>query len=650
MSYSRGPQRDPSPRTSLGPSSFGRPTPPTPAMRGENGTLRREEEGQQGNRFMTPPASGQQSLPAATSPKGMMADPPKKPANRYAVMMGVFFVAFLAYLLFLRSKGDVLPNSLRGISDAFVFFGSATCTVACFQTSRKLRIMHNTTAAIMARRSANGWLFLGLAALVYTIGQGIWTGFEFKYDVIPFPSWYDPFYLAVYPFSWIGIALLIPRSGSAAGRARLLLDTAIVIACTLAIFWYFILGPTIATLGDSAILKFVSLAYPIGDLSLAVAAALLLFGPSGAYALAKPLGRLAIGVTWLALTDALYAYSQLQYTYHTGLVQDIGWPMSWLFIGFAALAYPASLSLAATERLPEALSARRSRLTSYGSALRATTPMALTLVTFAILGYAVVTQNIASFTEIIIVSILLFVLPITRQLLTLIDNIALNERLRVALGQSQQAFQQSQQELLRTTTRAQQYEELRAGIEDIQAVHAQLAKGELRARAKVEGPLTPVAQSLNLLIDRLQRWAQFEQTNKVMESEANALREALEKLSEGRTAAFPSSRSTLLTGAALVALVRHQRNLVQRFARLREAVGTIGTRWKAAKDTAHDAQKLLMPGSTTPENILAARDALFQVEQKLDSNLSLLQELWLQTKLYDQPTTTGEIEFSQPAN
>src|SRR5262249_46006057 len=151
---------------------------------------------------------------------------------------------------------------------------------ACFQTSRKLRAMHTSSAAIMARRASTGWLLLGAAALMYTIGQGIWTGFEFNYDSIPFPSWYDPFYLMVYPFSWAGIALLIPRSGSAVGRARLLLDAAIVVACTLAIFWYFILGPTIATLGDSALLKFVSLAYPIGDLSLAVAAALLLFGPS----------------------------------------------------------------------------------------------------------------------------------------------------------------------------------------------------------------------------------------------------------------------------------------------------------------------------------------------------------------------------------
>jgi len=49
----------------------------------------------------------------------------------------------------------------------------------------------------------------------------------------------------------------------------------------------------------------------------------------------------------------LYAYGQLQFTYHTGLLQDIGWPMSWLFIGWAALAYPSGLAALTGQRLPD---------------------------------------------------------------------------------------------------------------------------------------------------------------------------------------------------------------------------------------------------------------------------------------------------------
>jgi hypothetical protein len=559
--------------------------------------------------------------------------------------MIVFFLAFLGYLLYENSQGDNLPNLTRTISDVFVFVGSGICTVVCFQAAYKLRIAHVTEAAIMAGRSSLGWALLGCAALVYTIGQIIWTGFELNYAVVPFPSFYDPFYLAVYPLSWVGIALLVPRLGSAAGRARLLIDSAIVVACALALFWYFILGPTIASLGGSAILKFVSLAYPIGDLSLVVASAFLLFGPSGTSVLAWPISRLTIGVTWLAFTDALYGYNQLQGTYHTGLLQDIGWPMSWLFIGAAALIYPSSLAIATTDYLPSTLPGRLARWKNYITGLRATTPMVLTLVTCALLGFAVVSRNVAPLSQIIIVCVGLFILPIVRQLLTLIDNILLTERLRIALGQSNLAFEQSQQALLRTTQRAQQYDELRAGIEDIQTVHALLAKGDMHARAKVDGPLTPIAQSLNLLIERLQRWTHFEQANTVMEDEAATLREALEKLSAGQVASFPATRSTLPTGAALVAALRHQRGLVARFARLREGIGTIGPRWKAAREAAHLAQKRLTPGATA-EDIIAAREALFQVEQKLDSNMTLLQDIWLQLKQYEQ--NTGHLEFSPP--
>ena len=103
-------------------------------------------------------------------------------------------------------------------------------------------------------------------------------------------------------------------------------------------------------------------------------------------------------------------------------------------------------------------------------------------------------------------------------------------------------------------------------------MHAKLARGNLGVRARVDGPLSPVAQSLNLLIERLQRWAQFERSNRVLESEANRLREVLDELSEGHLTPLPGSRSTLPTGAALVSTQRLQRHLALRFGRLREAL------------------------------------------------------------------------------
>jgi hypothetical protein len=132
-----------------------------------------------------------------------------------------------------------------------------------------------SNAAMLAGRAWISWACLGGAAFTYSVGQAIWTWYDGHYisSQLPFPAIYDPFYLSVYPLGWTGIALLIPRGGTAAGRTRLLLDAGIAVASVLAISWYFILGPTIGYLSGSTIEKIVALAYPLGDLSLAVAAA-----------------------------------------------------------------------------------------------------------------------------------------------------------------------------------------------------------------------------------------------------------------------------------------------------------------------------------------------------------------------------------------
>lgn len=553
-------------------------------------------------------------------------------SRNYQLYMGIFFVLFLGYLLYLQSRNDVLTNGLlRGVSDTFVLIGSATCAVASGMTALKLRSMR---ASAMASRAWIGWLCLSGSALFYSIGQIIWTTYDAKTSTFPFPAAYDYFYLAVYPLGWVGIALLIPRSASAAGRTRLLLDAGIAVASALAISWYFILGPTISFLSGSPLEKTVALAYPLGDLSLCVAAAFLIFGPSGAYTLTQSLGRLAIGVTVLAVTDSLYGYEQLSFSYHTGLLQDIGWPMAWLFIGWGALHYPEGLALLTGQRLAGEQMRRTSRLSTASAAIRATTPMVLAFATCAVLILEVALKGNAPLIQIMLVCAVLFLLPVIRQLLTLVDNFILNDRLRTALDQSQQAFQRSQQELVKTSTRAQQYDELREGIENLQGVHARLARGDLNVRAHVDGPLSPVGQSLNLLIERLQRWAQFEQSNRILENEANQLRLVLDELREGRLAPMPATRSTLATGAALVSTSGLQRHLVMRFAHLRDTLDILGNRWKQSKETVQKAQQILHD-SGSDARILAAQEALLQVEQKLDSNQALLQEVWLQTRAFE---------------
>ncbi|HEV8190038.1 MAG TPA: hypothetical protein VGP82_00915, partial [Ktedonobacterales bacterium] len=354
-------------------------------------------------------------------------------------------------------------------------------------------------------------------------------------------------------------------------------------------------------------------------------------------ALNRSLGLLAIGVTWLAITDLLYAYGQLQFTYHTGLLQDIGWPMSWLFIGWAALTYPSGLAALTGQRLLDDQGLRRSRLSTTGAALRAVSPILLALLTCVVLLILVAVRNTAPLLQVVLVCAGLILLPVVRQMLTLVDNLLLNERLRVALGQSQEAYQQSQEELLQTAGRAELYDQLRVGIQNIQAVHAQVARGDLNVRAQVGGPLAPVAQSLNLLIERLNRWAQFAETNRVMEHEGTQLRQTLENLSEGRLAWLPSTKpSPLPTGGALVAASQLQRQLALRFGRIRETLNIIGDRWQSSIQGIQQARHLIDSGSPSHEALLTANDALMQAERALVSRSTNFAELWQQANMYSE--------------
>jgi hypothetical protein len=561
--------------------------------------------------------------------------------------MGAFFILFLAYLIFLQTRSDITQNTvLRGISDLFVLTGAVIGAVTSLYVALfKVRKAHQTSPGVMTGRGWIAWTFIGAAITSYAIGQAIWTWYDFSVpsELLPYPAAYDIFYILVYPLSWVGVALLIPRSSSGAQRTRLLIDAGIAVASIVAISWYFVLGPRIAVLSGSLNAKIVSLAYPIGDLSLCIAAALLLFGISGGHTLRSSIRWLTIGVTWLAITDFLYGYLQMVGTYHTGLIQDIGWPMSWLFLALAAYEYTRDLASLTGQRVEDASTS--GRLSTVSAVSRAIAPTLLAVLTCALLIFGVAIPGNAPFVQVFIVCAALLLFPLVRQILTIIDNMLLNERLRTALDQSQQAFQQSQQDLLNTSMRAEQYEELRAGIENIQAVHAQLAKGDLSTRAEAEGPLAPVAHSLNLLIERMNRWAQYAQVNKTLEQEATLLNRVLENLSEGNvTVSLPTARSGRSTGHALLAVMRLQNRLTMRFGRLRDLADLAQKNCLMTAEVIQRLKQVLQSGSFSREQAIALQEGVQLFERRLANMQQLMQELRQQVDLYHQPSHPDGVE------
>lgn len=189
---------------------------------------------------------------------------------------------------------------------------------------------------------------------LYMTGMGIWTYLELIVrQEAPFPSLADACYIPAQICLMAGIVLLPSRRAPMALRGRALLDGLMVMAATVTFSWYFVLGPTLLALSGSGPAKFVSIFYPLSDLSMLVCL-LILIGRSvrrSAYT------SLSIGVLGIVIADGVYGYMALKGNYASGSLIDIGWPAGQLFVGFSASALRSVLeekekSTTVEERIP----------------------------------------------------------------------------------------------------------------------------------------------------------------------------------------------------------------------------------------------------------------------------------------------------------
>jgi len=181
------------------------------------------------------------------------------------------------------------------------------------------------------------WLFLAIARLDFTIADTIWAYTEIVLQESPFPSMADYFYIAYYPIFLLGIIFLPSIKFSTSERLKMMLDTGIVMISAILVFWSLIISPTIKQSGDiDTISLALSIAYPVADLVLLFAVLELLF--KRIYEKKQtPLLFLVGGISVLIITDAIFFRQTLDETYVAGGLLDIGWPISYVLIGLAAL-------------------------------------------------------------------------------------------------------------------------------------------------------------------------------------------------------------------------------------------------------------------------------------------------------------------------
>ncbi|HEU5229753.1 MAG TPA: hypothetical protein VFU49_18180 [Ktedonobacteraceae bacterium] len=490
-------------------------------------------------------------------------------SERYGpwIILG-FTAAFALFLIGMALVGQTPGKSfvLKSISDVLQFVGEGIGFIFCIRIAMRLRrvssqlqrqlvqkelerrppseIASARAEAQIALRAFFAWMSLAIAIALYASGQAVWTSYDIRMNSadVPFPGLYDIGFVASYPFFLTGTLLLTRRNKATVGRTRLVLDALAVIGASLAISWFFLLGPSIAGLaqapGPGA--AFLSIYFPTGDLFLVAVGAFLMFSPLSNRAQQSVFIYLCLGLFFLAITDSLLGYYSLSMAFNTGTLQDVLWPLSLMLIGLAAVEYPRSVAneQEQTARVNNAASVAPllapGRLSQLTTTAQTISPFILVLMTCALLLTVVAPRGGATLLQADLVALALILIVVARQALTLLENNRLTMQMRGELVISRRELQVTRREADEASRTAQEKRILEEGVAALRAIHARVARGDFAARAPtIPGPLLPIAVSLNLMLDRLSslshRGAKYDQ----ILQECKLLQDAVERLGQG---------------------------------------------------------------------------------------------------------------------
>src|SRR5215216_2848277 len=377
-----------------------------------------------------------------------------QPLRRAAGLVLLFNGLLVAWVL-LKPGSD---RMLALVVNAAEFVGPLLVVPLCF--GGLLRLMWERGAFQAPVGSAETirkrWapILLAIGILSWVLGQMIFTYYEWVLrQPPPLPSIADVGYLSVYPFLLLGILLLPARPIPVASRTRIALDGLMTMTAAVTFSWYFILGPVMHQGTETTLAKAVSTAYPLADIVLIVCLIILASRP-GEHTLQPAVRLLALGLTFVVIADSNFAYWSLHDAYATGTLPDVGWSLGYMLVGLGAFAARLASSEEATT--PDEPS----------DAPRAASPLAEQRVWPSLLLYALVpavgvlvvyawrtsggSSSLA--TGVYIGGAVLIGLVLLRQVLTIVENARLYNRLQRTHRQVEQKNDQlvrSQRELRR---------------------------------------------------------------------------------------------------------------------------------------------------------------------------------------------------------
>jgi diguanylate cyclase (GGDEF)-like protein/PAS domain S-box-containing protein len=243
-----------------------------------------------------------------------------------ATASAVVLLAATAWVVTLSSDlGGV--GGPRALSDFGLMAAALGAGVVCFLRARK---EHG--------RPKLFWTLIGASALSWGIGQTIWTWYEVVQGrEVPFPSLADVGYLCAVPLAAAGLLMLPTGSATAAGRARTLIDGAMIAGSALLTSWVFVLRIAFEQEG-SFFSHTISLLYPIGDvIVVTIVLYVVLRSRQAGLRTSAPIFLIGAGLVGLAFSDSAFTYLTATNTYASGSLIDIGWFVGYTLILLAAL-------------------------------------------------------------------------------------------------------------------------------------------------------------------------------------------------------------------------------------------------------------------------------------------------------------------------
>jgi PAS domain S-box-containing protein len=235
----------------------------------------------------------------------------------------VFLMAIITLICFISIKilmRNVLPfNTVYG--NIFPLIINILVVIALFYATIR--------SADSGRRVQMAWMFMTLAFVFFTAGNILELGIHLK----PWAFLPNIFYLIFYPLFSIGIYFLPTFSFTRNERIKIFLDMGIIIVTLGLIFWVFLIVPTLSVEHNSFTSN-IPLIYIIGYLLLFFVLLRGIYSKFDDYYV--PVLLLSLGILAMIITDSVYAFQTVNGAYISGGLLEIGWVVSFMFVGLAA--------------------------------------------------------------------------------------------------------------------------------------------------------------------------------------------------------------------------------------------------------------------------------------------------------------------------